>query len=225
MPPDIRLIGKVMNRGITRASALLLVFGILGACRGNRTPSSDGQSGKTSSSSVRSATFPLSKDSSPTAVFTTKSLSLLVKTGDITPTDRFQRSLYLWQPSKEPKLIVAGHFLEVIRLSDDEFAATWYSENNENSPVAFVTLNARGLISQPLMLPAGGPTGWGGCEGDTRHVACIGNLPGMKTDDKEHDEMGFSAVLVIDLEQRKTSWFPVKHQTSFHFDPARGRYM
>ena len=43
----------------------------------------------------------------------------------------------------------------------------------------------------------------------------------MRADDKDYDEMGFSAVLVIDLEQKKTSWFPVKHQTYFHFDPAR----
>jgi hypothetical protein len=35
--------------------------------------------------------------------------------------------------------------------------------------------------------------------------------------------MGFSAVLVIDLKQQKTSWFPVKHETYFHFDPARER--
>jgi hypothetical protein len=111
--------------------------------------------------------------------------------------------------------------LEVIRLSDDEFAATWYSENNEKSPVQFATVNARGLTSQPMMLPASGPTGWGGCEGDTRFVVCIGNLPTMATDDKDYDEMGFSAVLVIDLEQRRTSWFPVKHQTYFHFNPAR----
>jgi hypothetical protein len=43
----------------------------------------------------------------------------------------------------------------------------------------------------------------------------------MRADDKDYDEMGFSAVLIIDLKQQKTSWFPVKHQTYFHFDPVR----
>jgi hypothetical protein len=147
--------------------------------------------------------------------------AVVVKTGDTTPTDKFHRSVYSWEPGREPKLIVDGHFLEVIRLSDDEFAATWYTENNENSPVAFITLNTSGLIAKPLMLPPSGPTGWGGCEGDTHHVVCIGNLPTMKVDDKDYDEMGFSAVLVIDLEQRKTSWFPVEHQAYFYFNPAR----
>ena len=52
-------------------------------------------------------------------------------------------------------------------------------------------------------------------------MACIGNLPKMRADDKDYDEMGFSAVLIIDLKQQKTSWFPVKHQTYFHFDPVR----
>ena len=52
-------------------------------------------------------------------------------------------------------------------------------------------------------------------------MVCIGNLPAMTADNKDYDEMGFSAVLVIDLGQRKSSWFPVKHQTYFHFNPAR----
>jgi hypothetical protein len=106
--------------------------------------------------------------------------------------------------------------LDVTRLSDDTFAAYYFDNKKE----AIVTLNSQGLISQPLMLPQGGPTGWGGCDGNTRIIVCIGNPPGTSFDYKEYDEMGFSAVLVIDLEQRKTSWFPVKHQTYFHFDPA-----
>jgi hypothetical protein len=221
MLSDFRLTENAMTRGIARITTLLLVVGIICACRSNRAQSFEVESAKKSNSNIRSATFPLSKGSSPTEVFTTKTLSLVVKTGDTTPSDRFQRSLYLWEPGKEPKLLVSGHFLEVIRLSDDDFAATWYLTNSENSPVAFVTLNANGHILQPLMLPPSGPTGWGGCEGNTRYVACIGNLPKMRADDKDYDEMGFSAVLIIDLKQQKTSWFPVKHQTYFHFDPVR----
>jgi hypothetical protein len=215
------LTGNAMKRGIARVTALLLVFGgICASCSGRAKPL-EGDSAKGPNSDVKSATFPSPKGASPTEVFTTKTPSLLVKTGDITSTDQFQRSLYLWEPGKVPKLIVSGHFLDVIRLSDDDFAATWYSKNSEDSPVEFVALNARGHISQPLTLPPSGPTGWGGCEGNTRYVVCIGNLPKMKADDKDYDEMGFSAVLVIDVEQQKTSWFPVKHQTYFHFDPAR----
>lgn len=221
MLSDIRLTENAMNRGIARVTVLVLVLGVICAPCSSRSQSFEVESAKKSNLNVRSDTFPLPKGSSPTEVFTTRTLSLIVKTGDITPTDRFQRSLYLWEPGKEPKLIVSGHFLDVTRLSDDDFAATWYSKNTENSPVAFVTLNARGHISQPLMLPPSGPIGWGGCEGNTRYVACIGNLPEMRADDKDYDEMGFTAVLVIDLEQHKTSWFPVKHQTYFHFDPAR----
>jgi hypothetical protein len=43
----------------------------------------------------------------------------------------------------------------------------------------------------------------------------------MKLDDKDYDEMDFTAVLVIDLVHQKTTWFPVDHQTLFHFDPTR----
>lgn len=223
MLPRFRLNETGMNRGIARVTALLLVLGVICACRGNKAQSWERGSAKRTDPDVTNAIFPLSKGSSPTEVFTTSTPSLLIKTGDITPTDGFQRSLYLWEPGKEPKLIASGHFLEVIRLSDDDFAATWYSRKTEDGPVAFVTLNARGKLSSPLMLPPSGPTGWGGCEGNPRYVACIGNLPEMKADDKDYDEMGFTAVLVIDLEQRKTSWFQVKNQTYFHFDPAHGR--
>jgi hypothetical protein len=223
MLPDLCLTENAMSRCIARVTALFLVLGVICSCRSNKVQSLERESAKKSDSDIRDAIFPLSKGSSPTEVFTTSTLSLLVKTGDITPTDRFQRSIYLWEPGKEPKLIVSGHFLDVVRLSDDDFAASWYSRNSEDSPVAFITLNVNGHISQRLMLPPSGPTGWGGCEGDTRYVVCIGNLPKMKADDKNYDEMGFSAVLVIDLKQQKTSWFPVKHETYFHFDPARER--
>jgi hypothetical protein len=212
-----------MNRGTARVTGLLLILGVICAFRSGRSQSFGVGPATESNSNVRSAVLSLPKGSSPTEVFTTTTPFIVVKTGDITPTDRFQRSLYLWEPGKEPKLIVSGHFLDATRLSDDDFAATWYSKNTENSPVAFATLNARGDISSPLMLPPSGPTGWGGCEGDKRYVVCIGNPPEMKADDKDYDEMGFSAVLVIDLEQQKTSWFLVKHQTYFHFDPARRR--
>jgi hypothetical protein len=223
MLSDIRLPENAMNRGIALVTAVLLVIGVICTARSNRAQSFEVESAKKSNLDVRSATFPSPKGSSPTEVYTTRTLSLVVKTGDITPTDKFRRSLFMWEPGKEPKLILSGHFLDVIRLSDDDFAATWYSKNIENSPVAFVTLNARGHISQPLLLPPSGPTGWGGCEGNTRYVACIGNLPEMRADDKDYDEVGFTAVIVMDLEQQKTSWFPVKHQTYFHFDPARRR--
>jgi hypothetical protein len=211
------------NHLTARVIGLLLMVGAICACRVNWAQPVEVEAAKTPDSSIRSATFPSSKDSSPTELFTTSMRSVFVKTGDITPTDRFQRSLYLWEPGKQPKLIVSGHFLDVIRLSNNEFAAAWYSKNSENSPVEFVTLNAQGNISQPLLLPPSGPTGWGGCGGNTRYVACVGNLPEMKADDKDYDEMGFSAVLVIDLEKQKTSWFPVKHQTLFHFDAALKR--
>lgn len=212
-----------MSQRIVSTIAVLLVLGGISACRGIRVPSPGRDSVRKPNPDVGSAVFPLSKGSSPTEVFTTTTPLLLVKTGEITPVDQFQRSLYLWEPGTAPKQVISGHFLEVARLSDDDFAASWYSRNSEDSPVAFVTLNARGRVSQRLILPPSGPTGWGGCEGDTQYVACIGNPPGTKADDKDYDEMGFSAVLVIDLKQQKTSWFPVGHRTYFHFDPAHER--
>ncbi len=150
---------------------------------------------------------------SPTEVFTTTTPSLVIKAA----ADAEYRSLYSWVPGGAPKIIVRGRDLDVTRLSNDVFAA-WFSENNQES---IVILNAQGLISAPLMLPPGGPTGWQGCEGDLRNIVCIGNRPEMKVDDKEYDEMGFSAVLVVDLEKHRTSWFPVEHQTYFHFNSTR----
>ena len=60
-----------------------------------------------------------------------------------------------------------------------------------------------------------------GCEGEMVRIVCIGNRPGMSIEDKDYDEMGFSAVLIIDLMRQKTSWFPVKGRTRFRFDPTR----
>lgn len=204
---------RITRQAFVRTLLPLILLGALCACRDSQAQSAVvGNSG----AAIRDATLSLPKDSSPTGVYTTRSLSIIVKTGDITPADRYRRSLYAWEPGKQPKFIVGGHFLDVTRLSDDTFAAYYFDNKKE----AIVTLNSQGLISQPLMLPQGGPTGWGGCDGNTRIIVCIGNPPGTSFDYKEYDEMGFSAVLVIDLEQRKTSWFPVKHQTYFHFDPA-----
>jgi hypothetical protein len=223
MLTDLQIAEDTISHSIARVTAFLLVFGVI--CTGctSQAQPFESELAKKSNLVARSAIFPLSNGSSPTEVFTTSTLSLVVKTGDITPTDQFQRSLYLWEPGEAPKLIVSGHFLDVVRLSDDDFVAYWYSKNTEDSAVTLITLNARGQISQRLMLPPSGPTGWGGCEGNTRYVVCIGNPPDMKADDKDYDEMGFSAVLVINLQQEKTLWFPVKHQTFFHFDPARER--
>ena len=201
----------LLCQAVRHPIVLLVMLGALCACRDNKTPSA----AVNSSEVIRSATLSLPKDLSPTGVFTTNSSSLVIKAA----ADARHRSLYSWEPGKAPKLIFEGGNLDVIRLSGDTFAA-WYSQNNQE---AIVTLNAQGLIAQPLMLPQGGPTGWGACEGDPRNIVCIGDPPGMGAEDKDYDEMGFSAVLVIDLGQRKTSWFPVKHQTYFHFDPARER--
>jgi len=148
----------------------------------------------------------------PTGVFTTTSPFLLIKAAS----GRDHRSLYSWEPNKPPKLIVEGRDLDVTRLSDDTFAA-WYPENGQE---AIVILNAQQVISEPLTLPPGGPTGWNGCAGDMATVVCLGDPPGMSPDDKEYDEMGFSAVVVVDLARRKTSWFPVKHRTHFRLDLA-----
>ena len=215
------------GRKLLAVLVLVLITGLLCGCRSSKEdPSSktgkvDPTSNMVRREQIDSDIFPVPKDSSPTEVFTTTSQSLVVKVGEITPSDKFHRSLYSWEPGQQPKLIIAGHFLEAIRLSDDEFAAEWYSENNESSPVEFVTLNVSGLTSQPINLPPSGPAGWGGCEGNLHYVVCIGNVPTMKVDDKDYDEMGFTAVLVIDLEQRKTSWFPVQHQTYFRYNSLR----
>jgi len=104
--------------------------------------------------------------------------------------------------------------LDVTRLSDDTFAA-WYSESGHE---VLVTFDGQQHVSKPTVLPDGGPVGWGGCEGSSRYVACIGQ-PGV--DEKNLDEMAFTGVLVIDLESGQTFSFPVGHQTHFHFNPAQ----
>ena len=150
----------------------------------------------------------------PTGLFTTKSASLVLKAA----AGPDYRSIYSWEPGKEPKLIVRGLDLDVTRLSDDTFAA-WYT--SESRQELLVTFDAEKLTSEPLVLPAGGPSGWQGCTGDTHYLACIGNLPDMKADDQDFDEMQFTAVIVIDLEQRTTTSFLVGHNTHFFFNSAK----
>jgi hypothetical protein len=156
---------------------------------------------------------PLPKGLSPTGLFTTNSPLLVIKAAG----DAYHRSLYSWESGKTPALIVEGQALDVTRLSDDTFAA-WYSDKSQEE---IVTLNGQKLISPPMTLPNGGPTGWGACEGDLQYVVCVGDRPGMSVEDKDYDEMGFSAILVVSLTQRKTNWFPVKHGTRIRFDPQR----
>jgi hypothetical protein len=186
---------------------------VLVCCQGSVTYAATGERANTPTSYKVS----LPRGLSPTRIFTTTSTLIVIKAA----ADADHRSLYSWQPGNEPKLIVEGRDLDVTRLSGDTFAA-WYSENSKQE---LVTLNAQQITSQPLMLPQGGPTGWQGCEGDTARIVCMGNRPGMSIEDKDYDEMGFSAVLVIDLLQQKSSWFPVKDRTRFRFDRARKIYV
>jgi hypothetical protein len=159
--------------------------------------------------------FLLADHSSPTGVFTTRSPGLIVKA-----TDKFLRAAYSWVPGQKPRLLVQGNMLEITRLSDDSFAA-WYSEGTSDSdnPRFMVTFNARQLTSQPLALPKA-LMGWGSCKGNDEVVVCLGNRPGMTLEDKDFDEMAFNAVLVIDLVQRRTDWFPVDHRTDYRLDVA-----
>jgi len=187
-----------------------LFLGVLCACNGSRPELVADVPAKTPA--ARSETVSLPNGMSPIGVFTTKSSSIVIKAAD-----RVHRSLYSWESGNAPKLIVEGRLLDITRLSDDTFAA-WYSDNNEEE---FVTLDAQKLTSQPLTLSKGGPTGWKGCTGDTVHVVCVGDRPRMTVEDKDYDEMGFTAVLVIDLVHRKTTWFPVGHRTRFRFDLGR----
>ena len=193
---------------------MLWVLAFVCSCHGNGTKAK----AQTASPASRD-TISLPQGSSPTGVFTTSSSTLVVKTGDILPGDNFHRSVYSWEPGQPPKLIIGAHALELTRLSENEFAAL-YSEKQKQ---ALVTLNSNEVTSQPLVLPRGGPSGWGLCEGDARYLACTGDVPGISVDDEDYDEMAFTAVLVIDLEHRTTSWFPVKHGTYFHFDSKAER--
>lgn len=147
----------------------------------------------------------------PTRLFTTTTASLLIKAAK----DAKNRYLFSWQAGQAPALITVGRDLEVTRLGDNTFAA-WYFDGGQEK---LVTLDGQKLLSKPLLLPNGGPTGWQSCRGNVVRVVCIGNLPTTRDDDS--DEMGFTAVLVVNLETRKMNWFPVDYQTYFRFDLAR----
>lgn len=194
----------------TYAVWTLLLLSMIFSCVDSK---GQGAAGGTTRALDSEGTLTLPNDLSPTEVFTTNSPFLLVKAAK----GADYRALYSWEPGNKPKLIIGGRDLDVARLTDDVFAS-WYSQDDKEY---VATLNAQQLISQPLLLPAGTPTGWGGCQGDIRILVCIGNRPGMSINDKDFDGMAFSAVLVIDLEQRKPSWFPVKNQTYFYFDPVK----
>ena len=143
-------------------------------------------------------------------MFTTKSRVLIVKAAD-----RDVRAAYAWEPGQQPKLLVQGNMLEITRLSDDSFAA-WYSDTDKQTFV--VTFNAQQLTSQPLALPKA-VSGWGRCAGNVELLVCLGDKPDMNPE--EVDEMGFTAVLVVDLARRKPSWFAVGHRTDFRLDLPR----
>src|SRR5260221_10322604 len=100
-----------------------------------------------------------------TALFTTKSHSLIVKAAE-----RFDRAAYAWEPGQKPKLLVQGNMLEITRLSDDNFAALYYDSDDQTSVVTF---NAQQLTLQPLSLPKT-PSGWGRCQGNDQVLVCIG---------------------------------------------------
>jgi hypothetical protein len=159
------------------------------------------------------AVVPLPEGMEPTAIFTTDSPFLVIKAAN----DAYHRSVYSWQPGKAPILIVKGRDLDITRLSDNIFAA-WFSDDDQEQ---IVTLNGKKIVSQPLVLPNGGPRGWGSCEGDSHQVVCIGDRPGMTEQDKDYDETGFTAVLVVNLATRQTDWFSVGDRTHFRFDQKR----
>jgi hypothetical protein len=202
-----------------------MLLGVLGSCRR--------QAGTVSSNdnkSAQSAITPANNDSKPaqqvtnvasddikfvvpgkgvTAVFTTKSRSLIIQAADAD-----LRAAYAWEPGQEPKLLVQGKIFGIKRLSDDNFAA-WYLDKDDQTYV--ITFNAHQLTSRPLGLPKF--SGWGICEGNDEVLVCLGNRPGMNPDDV--DERGFTAVLVVDLAARKTSWFDVGHRTDYRLDASR----
>lgn len=211
--------------GIASAALLLTVLGVLGGCR--RQPetiaNSDNKSGK-------AATTLTTNDSKPTqqvrtaanddikfllpgkgviAVFTTKSPSLIIHAADPN-----LRAVYAWEPGQEPKLLVQGKIYGIARLSDDSFAA-WYSDKDDQ--VSVVTFNGHQLTSQPLGLPKF--SGWSACEGNDEMLVCQGNRPDTNANDV--DERGFTAILVVDLAARKTSWFDVGYRTDYRLDASR----
>ncbi len=199
------------NKGRVVVGALVLAGIAIGATVFVRSTHQSSQSKQSANSApmTDSSVLSLPDGLSPTEVFTTTSAAFVIKAA----ADADFRSLYSWEPGNSPRLIIKGRDLDVARLSDDIFVA-WYGQSNEES---VVTLSTQKLISEPMPLPNGGPSGWWGCEGDTRYIACIGNRPGMSADDKDYDEMGFSAVLVVDPQLRKSSWFQVGDQNYFRF--------
>jgi hypothetical protein len=217
---------KQIATGIVSAALLLTVLGVLGGCRRQAGAVANGDNksaqsaanpannGVKTAQQVQTAASDDIRFVVPgrgvTAVFTTKSRSLIVKAAE-----RDLRAAYAWEPGQQPKLLVQGNGLEITRLSDDSFAA-WYSDGDEQTSV--VTFNAQQLTLQPLGLPKS-PSGWGRCEGNTEVLVCIGDRPGMSPNDV--DEMGFTAVLVVDLAERKTSWFDVRHRTDYRLDASR----
>jgi len=208
------------------AALVLTVLGVLGGCRrqaatvtnsDNKSAQSVGTPANSASKPAQQVTTGASDDiqfvvpgKGVTAVFTTKSRFLIIKAAESSV-----RAAYAWEPGQQPKLLVQGNGLEITRLSDDSFAAS-YADTDDQTVV--VTFNAQQLTSQPLALPKS-PSRWAVCEGNDEVLVCLGNQPGMKSEDI--DEMGFTAVLVVDLAERKTSWFGVGHRTAFHLDAAR----
>jgi hypothetical protein len=197
---------------VASAALLLTVLGMLGGCRRQA-----GVVANIDNKSVQSASAMTNNDVKPaqqvraaasddikfvlpgktvTAVLTTKSRSLI-----ITAASADLRAAYAWEPGQEPKLLVQGKMLGITRLSDDSFAAL-YSDIDGQSFV--VTFNPQQLTSQPLGLPKS-PSGWGGCEGNDEVLVCQGDRPGMRPQDVL--EMDFTAILVVELAERKTSWF------------------
>jgi hypothetical protein len=160
-----------------------------------------------------SVVVPLPAGTDPTGIFTTDSPFLVIKAAN----DAYHRSVYSWQAGKPPILIVEGRDLDITRLSNNTFAA-WFSDDHQEQ---IVTLNEKKIVSEPLVLPNGGPRGWSDCEGDSHQVVCIGDRPGMTEQDKDYDETGFTAVLIIDRATRQTKWFSVGDRTNFRFDQKR----
>ena len=213
---------QIATRAVAAALPIVL-FGVLCGCRrqAGNVASSDNKSAQSAGTPANNdikAAQPVGTVASDdikfvvpgkgvTAVFTTKSRSLIIKAAE-----QFVRAAYAWEPGQQPKLLVQGNMLEITRLSDDSFAAS-YSDSDDQTSV--VTFNAQQLTSQPLHLPKS-PSGWGGCEGNEEALVCLGNRPGMRREDV--DEMGFTALLVVDLAERKTNWFDVGHRTAYRLD-------
>jgi hypothetical protein len=216
---------KQIATSVVSAALLLTVLGVLGGCRrqagavangDNKSAQSAGNPANNGIKTAQQVQTAASDDikflvpgRSVTAVFTTKSRSLIVKAAETN-----LRAAYTWEPGQQPKLLVQGNGLEITRLSDDSFAA-WYSDSDEQTFA--VTFNAQQLTSPIIALPTF--SGWGGCEGNDALLVCLGNRPGMSPDDV--DEMGFTAVLVVDLAARKTTWFDVGHRTHYRLDASR----